>query len=396
MKKERINIGFIINFSYLSWIGGFNYFINFFNCLNLNRKKINIIIFTDHKFSRSEKKRFNNVKIIQSSLFSREGRFKRILSKLRIFFFKKDYILDNFFKDKINLLSHSGYLGSSSAIPSLPIIWDFQETHNPSLFSFKDRVLRKFNTIMCSIHANKVILGGFHCLKDYKKIIKKKNNNAVILSQPAFIKKFNLISKKFIVDKFKIYKNKFFYLPNQFWLHKNHFVVLKAIKYARDKYQKELCIVSSGLTYDRRFPKHFENIKKYIRKNGLFNNFIILNTIKFNDLLNLMYHSIALINPSKSEGWSNTVEQGKSLEKIIILSKIPAHIEQNPKKSYFFNFDDHKKLTEILIKCMKNHDFNETNNYQRIKKNNKIKAVKFANNYLNIVDEILIKKKSLF
>ena len=57
MKIERINIGFIINFSYLSWIGGFNYFINFFNCLNLNRKKINIIIFTDHKFLRSEKKK---------------------------------------------------------------------------------------------------------------------------------------------------------------------------------------------------------------------------------------------------------------------------------------------------------------------------------------------------
>jgi glycosyltransferase involved in cell wall biosynthesis len=392
--EKKINIGFLINFSYLSWIGGFNYFLNFFNCLNLKKKEINIIIFTDHKFSRYEKKKFKNIKIIQNSLFSREAKLLRILSKLKILLFGRDKALDNFFENKIDLLSHSGYLGSKSVIPSLPIIWDFQEIHNKNLFSFKDRVLRKFNTLMCSMHANKVILGGNHCHKDYTNVLKNKNNNGVVLSQPAFIKKFNLMSKKSISKKFNIFEKKFFYLPNQFWFHKNHLVVLKALKYAKEKYRENLCVISSGLTYDRRFPNHFENIKKYIDENKLHNNFIILNTIKFDNLLNLMCHAIALINPSKSEGWSNTVEQGKSLEKKIILSKIPSHIEQKPKGGYFFNCDDYKKLTKILIKCSRNHKLNEIKNYKKIKKNNKKKAIKFAGNYLDIVKNILIKKNS--
>ena len=43
-----------------------------------------------------------------------------------------------------------------------------------------------------------------------------------------------------------------------------------------------------------------------------------------------MYHSIALINPSKFEGRSSTVEQGKSMGEKIILSTIPVHKEQKP------------------------------------------------------------------
>ena len=71
--------------------------------------------------------------------------------------------------------------------------------------------------------------------------------------------------------------------------------------------------------------------------------------VPYNDLISLMYHSIAIINPSKFEGRSSTVEQAKSLGKKVILSNINIHKEQNPDRGIYFNEDDNKKLADILM-----------------------------------------------
>ena len=60
----------------------------------------------------------------------------------------------------------------------------------------------------------------------------------------------------------------------------------------------------------------------------------ILGVVPYNDLLSLMAYSIAVINPSKSEGWSSTVEQAKSYGKMILLSDLDVHLEQNPKRKF--------------------------------------------------------------
>ena len=68
-----------------------------------------------------------------------------------------------------------------------------------------------------------------------------------------------------------------------------------------------------------------------------------------NDLFNLIYYSIGLIQPSKSEGESGSVEMAKSFNKITLLSAIGVHKEQHPKRSYFYDTEDYKKLSNYLI-----------------------------------------------
>ncbi len=77
----------------------------------------------------------------------------------------------------------------------------------------------------------------------------------------------------------------------------------------------------------------------------------------------LMLRSIALINPSKFEGWSNTVEQAKSLGKKIILSNITTHKEQIGKNFFYFNSDSYFELSIILQKLSKN--FKEIKNFKK-------------------------------
>ena len=62
--------------------------------------------------------------------------------------------------------------------------------------------------------------------------------------------------------------------------------------------------------------------------------------IPYEDVLFMMRNCVAVINPSRFEGWSSTVEEAKSIGKRVLLSDIPVHREQNPNHALYFGPDD--------------------------------------------------------
>ena len=64
--------------------------------------------------------------------------------------------------------------------------------------------------------------------------------------------------------------------------------------------------------------------------------------------LGLMKHSLAVIQPSKFEGWSTVVEDAKSLQKQILLSNIPVHVEQMGDSAYYFEPDSAEQLKTLM------------------------------------------------
>ena len=189
------------------------------------------------------------------------------------------------------------------------------------------------------------------------------NNKSLLIKHVARVPKYSqLKSLKYLKKKYKINEN-FFFLPNHYWKHKNHEVVLKAL--ASQTKEQEYQIISTGNFSDHRHPSYINNLKKYINNNNLNKKYKILNIIPYIDVMSLMFHSIALINPSKSEGWSNTVEQGKSMKKKIILSKINVHLEQKNSNCIFFNPDDFKNLNKILNREFKKFKKRKKNFYNK-------------------------------
>ena len=69
-----------------------------------------------------------------------------------------------------------------------------------------------------------------------------------------------------------------------------------------------------------------------------------------------MYHSVAVIQPSKFEGRSSTVEQAKSMGKKILLSNIGIHKEQNPLRGEYFSPDNFKELSKLLLQSLNKYD----------------------------------------
>ena len=241
-----IRVGFLINFNYLKWLGGFYVIKNLIYCINAFSKKNEIepILIVKKKLSRAEIKEFKNIKLIKTNLFYNQNLIQKIYNKFLILLFGKSKNYEFFFtKNKIDVLSHinvlsnSVFLGKNSSIKSLSFIADLQHIHYPENFSSKNILLRNLNIRMCAAHSSKIILSGFDAKKDLKSIsksaYKKSVVNQFIFKTPRKNEILNLSSLK---KKYKFSTN-FFYLPNQYWVHKNHIVVLESLKHIKKKIQ---------------------------------------------------------------------------------------------------------------------------------------------------------------
>jgi hypothetical protein len=102
-------------------------------------------------------------------------------------------------------------------------------------------------------------------------------------------------------------------------------------------------------------------------------------------MLSLMKYSLSVINPSKSEGLSNSVEQAKALAKNVILSNIPVHKEQLSDNFYYFNPNDNRKLASLMCKIAKSKVKWSETKIKKIKKNNLIKNLNFARSFQEFI-----------
>ena len=103
-------------------------------------------------------------------------------------------------------------------------------------------------------------------------------------------------SFKVIEEKYKIPKL-FFHLPNHFWVHKNHELVVEAVNLL-NKRNINLNIVCTGNTFDYRKPEFFNEFLKSLKNKKLEKQFFILGVLPYSDVISLMKSSIAVINPS--------------------------------------------------------------------------------------------------
>jgi len=262
---------------------------------------------------------------------------------------------------EIQVVSHVWFVYKGR--PSFKIIaWipDFQYLHFPELFPNID--LEKESRINQQIVAqsNAVILSSNCVFEDFKRIALPChiNRGSVLrfVSQPSTPLTSDILTSEIIEKKYG-FRGRYFILPNQFWVHKNHLVVLKAIAWLKQN-GTEVQVLCTGNTHDFRLSgtPYIDSLYNFIESNELQENVRILGLIEYNDLMFLLRNAVAVINPSRFEGWSSSVEEAKSAGKTVILSNIDVHIEQNPAKGLYFDPDNSVELAEILQKVWASRD----------------------------------------
>ena len=385
-EKRNINIGFIINYRLDGWLGVTNYYLNLFNTIKLfsdkRSDKIKIVIITDNYITTKEKLYFKNFRIIKTQNVSRKNRFIKLFNLFQIIFFGKNFIFEKFLiKNKIDIISHTSFLGKNSKIPSLKWFPDFQEIHFPENFSLKQKIARKIDIILSKIHSTKILISSKSVLKDLKKI------NIDAYKKSLILYHYNLVKIKKIKNNKVIEKNyntdlpkKYIYLPNHYWKHKNHITVFKSIDYLNKKYNKKVYLVTTGNKNDYRFPEYKSYLDEFLEKNKIKNQVLHLGIVKKDEVYSLIRNSFCMINPSLSEGWGNSIDYALIFKKMILLSNIPVHLEQNPSNGIFFKTKKYKDLAKKILFL-----YDKKNTKKKLFIKGKNNSLEFYKNYCKII-----------
>lgn len=377
-----------------NYFGGINYFKNLLYALSKhNPKEVKVYIFFSTDMPEETLELFRPyAKVVKTSILYRYS-FLWFLNQIFIRILNSHFIVNQILKRySINILSHSWFVIKPKSFYKI-ISWipDFQYLHLPEHFNkhHKKNETKRLKELIS--YSDLVILSSNDALKDFKNVARSKDiNKGTVMnfvSQPDF----ESLDKNQInlEDRFGL-NGKYFYLPNQFWKHKNHLIVFKALKILKEK-DVEVTLVCSGETLDFRDKnqKYLKKLNNFIKENNLYKNILILGKIEYVEVLKLIQNSVATINPSFFEGWSSTVEESKTFNKTIILSNIDVHIEQNPKKAIFFSPDNAQELSKILEKEWNNNQFmNEKDSAKILQKDLKERTFQFGKNYLNILKKV--------
>jgi glycosyltransferase involved in cell wall biosynthesis len=386
-----IRVGFVLE--QVGWLGGVNYFRNLFLALqSLPDAKIKPVVFTG---MRSDVSAFEGlVTIIRSPVFDRFT-FPWLIRKILVEMLRhRDYQLYWLMRSqRIDLLSHSDRFWNNCSIPSLEWIPDFQHLHLPEFFSREELLQRNIEFMRMIRESDAMLLSSQDALDDLNRFCPDNSTPTHILRfvsciQPNLVE---LSNRADLVARYNL-DRPWFYIPNQFWAHKNHVVVIEALHYLKNKGINPL-VIATGRTNDHRNTDYFPSLINRVKMYNLYDNFRILGVVPYADVIGLMRYSLAIINPSLFEGWSTSVEESKAMGKALILSDIAVHREQNPTRGNYFDANDPIALANNMMATMQQHNEDEDSLWQeKAKTEQKINMETFAKQYEKIVLQVVGRK----
>lgn len=342
---KDIRVGFVLPPGH--WLGGKNYLRNLFAAIRaVPGNAVTPVIFTG-KHEVSSLPDFSGIEVVGSSMvdqktpawFARRATMKSISQDLPL---RK--LLQ---RHKISVLSHSFHLGRQDNIKTIGWIPDFQHIHLPEFFTKEERALRNREFMSICRQCDTVVVSSASARADLLSFAPEYFHKAELLRFVA--SPVPLADAASLQELMKLYDfaGPYLLLPNQFWAHKNHRVVIKALQKLKLQ-KKAVQVLATGSSQDYRNPSFFPSLMQYAADCEVLDCFRVLGQIPFNHLAGLMHHATAFINPSLFEGWSTSVEEAKSMGKQIILSDIPAHREQAPDRGFFFAPEDDNACAKAM------------------------------------------------
>jgi hypothetical protein len=216
MKKS--SIAFIIcKHELINWGGGVSYFKNFLELIKENNS-LELMIFTDDKNFVKERITKNN-RVIEANFLKKNSFYFFVCKFINFIFNKNIFLYFLLLKYKVDVLSHRR-LFKNRKIKVIGWIPDLQNKVYPNFFpnaTLRERENYIYNEIK---NSDKIFVSSNQIKKEFKKYFKSQKNISPLRMVLRSSKKKNIINVK----------KKFIYFPSQFWVHKNHAVILEAIK----------------------------------------------------------------------------------------------------------------------------------------------------------------------
>lgn len=379
-----------VAFTYIDkdeWMGGYNYLLNLFSALEiLPSSNIQPMLFVGEDVDPIAIKPFemhSNVRVVMTKLFN-HGWKKRLLSKSVVFGKHRDF--ENLFrKYGIGLIFENAcFFGWNCKTPIIAWMPDFQHRHLQNIFSFLAYWKREIGFRIQIFSKRAILLSSEDAKKDFESFYSIDRENIFVVPfaveiSPEILK----INPIKVRNKYNL-PEKFYFLPNQFYKHKNHDLVVEALRILKD-YGKNPVVVVSGNIMNAQASKLVKRLKEKVRAFQLEKKILFLGSIPYEDVISLMRTSRALVNPSLFEGWSTSVEEAKSLGIPMILSDLSVHKEQAEEQVIFFDRNSSISLAEaFLISSKLNSEGRHLSESMAIS-NAKVRRVNFAKKIADVL-----------
>lgn len=141
---------------------------------------------------------------------------------------------------------------------------------------------------------------------------------------------------------------KFLLFPGQFWKHRNHLTVFRAISLLSERGINDAVLVCTGFVHDYRFPNYATKLDEFLVTHRLKSVVRVLGLIPRHDQGQLMRAPRPGL--SRLPCWKDgaVLEEGRSLGKTVFASDIPMHREQLAERVHLFDPTSSEFLADLL------------------------------------------------
>jgi len=337
-----------------NWMGtgGYNYLVNLAQVLSAHAPdRVQMVLFVGTDAVAVNVEPFAaiaGVQVVRVSAFDDARRNQRLLQALLTGCDRA--AADAFREHRIDVLFECAqFYGWRFPFPRIAWITDFQHRHLPELFGFGAYWKRDLGFRAQILSRRHVMLSSEDSRSDCEAFFPRSRGRTSVVRSAMLPPNLSEDDGDPAIASLYQLPDRYFYLPNQFWKHKNHRTVIEALCILRQKGHNTV-VAASGRAEDYRHPGHFAALQTLVHQYGLTHNFRFLGIVPRQHVFALMRACTALINPSLSEGWSTTVEEAKSLGVPMLLSDLRVHREQAGECADFFDAEVAGQLASLMAR----------------------------------------------
>lgn len=376
-KRTRLGIHYSYN---ENWIGGTYYIHNLLKALRTlpaaDLPIITVFAVSEQEFEKlAMDTRYPNMNYWPLFKLPKYNFFERVINKIARFLFKQNLV--DKAKNMVDVVfpvmttSHE-YFGKKK------VYWipDFQDRKLPTFFKSEELAERKKWQEHVSKQKALLILSSQDAANQYKYFLPEALTTQRVVPF-ATIQQINKLPSFDEVKNIFRLPEVFIISPNQFWAHKNHIIILKAVRLLKQK-GKLVTVVFTGKEYDYRNPDYFETLQYFVEQNDLVQQVRFLGFIDRLHQLCLMKQAKAIIQPSLFEGWSSVIEDAKCLNKQVFASDLPVHQEQLGEYGKYFDPSDEEFLACLIEQTLNGETISINYQYE-------LQIQRFAKNFLQAI-----------
>lgn len=368
---SRKKIGLLFRFDE-NWAGGLYYLYNIINSLRLlpKNQQPDICIFYYNKSTVESIKNLQYPRLKILPIFKPTTPSERIINKIIRLVTRKPYNPASIYsKRTVDFLfpcisGEDEKIVSTSLLRKIYWIPDLQYKFLPDFFSNEEIEKRDIDTRTIASLSSTLVLSSQNVKENFIDFFPSHNVKIFVLPFAAVLPPYKHIHIQTLRLKYLIDQEIYFMAPNQFWAHKNHLVILKAVKVILQK-GFDIIVAFTGKEYDHRNPDYFAQLMEFATINNLMSHVRFLGFIDRAEQLKLMKEARAVIQPSFFEGWSTIIEDTKAINNALILSDIKVHREQCGALAMYFDPTNENDLADCMIKHITHVPAQPFVNYER-------------------------------